>query len=192
MRLGDCLPPEHLARFVVDSVAILISLDHFPRFQSYVMQREERLRQRHTARAHPNQWYRTIDRVHLDLTTQPKLYIPDIKERLHPVLDHGQTYPHHNLYVITSQRWNLEVLGGLLLSDIGHFFVACYGTRMRGGYLRFQAQYLRRICVPDPQDMTPAQQAALIHAFRHYDRTLATKTALEVYQIAEISGEEQR
>ena len=23
MRLGDCLPPDHLARFVVDSVALL-------------------------------------------------------------------------------------------------------------------------------------------------------------------------
>lgn len=35
---------------------------------------------------------------------------------MHPVLDDGQTYPHHNLYFVTSQKWDLRVLGGLLLS----------------------------------------------------------------------------
>ena len=34
------------------------------------------------------------------------------------------------------------------MSSVGQFFVESYGVRMRGGYLRFQAQYLRRIRVP--------------------------------------------
>ena len=49
--------------------------------------------------------------------------------------------------------WDLEVLGGLLISAIGQFFVESYGVRMRGGYFRFQAQYLRRIRVPDPKTL---------------------------------------
>ena len=101
------------------------------------------------------------------LTDKPKLYIADIKNILDPVLDTGETYPHHNLYFIQSDVWNLEVLGGLLISAIGQFFVASYGVRMRGGYFRFQAQYLRRIRVPDPKTLTKAQANALVKAFRN-------------------------
>ncbi len=60
------------------------------------------------------------------------------------MFDHGETYPHHNLYFVQSDGWDLEVLGRLLLSDAAQFFIECYGVRMRGEYLRFQAQHLRR------------------------------------------------
>ena len=33
-------------------------------------------------------------------------------------------------------------------SGIARLFVSLYSTKMRGGYLRFQAQYLRRIRLP--------------------------------------------
>ena len=71
-----------------------------------------------------------------------------------PVLDRGETYPHHNLYYLTSKVWDLEVLGGLLLSRVAQLFIQAYCVRMRGGTLRFQAQYLRRIRVPDPASMS--------------------------------------
>ncbi len=77
------------------------------------------------------------------LTEKPKLYIADIKNLLDPVLDDGETNLHHNLYFIQSDDWDLEVR----TADVNHrqFFVESYGVRMRGGYLRFQAQYLRHI-----------------------------------------------
>jgi adenine-specific DNA-methyltransferase len=138
---------------------------------------------RHTALKSTNGWYKTIDRVTHSLTTKPKLYIADIKEKLDPVLDNGETYPHHNLYFVESDEWNLEVLGGLLISAIGQFFVKSYGVRMRGGYLRFQAQYLRRICLPAPKAISQTDSTTLINAFRNRDRQLATETALKVYGI---------
>jgi hypothetical protein len=166
----------------------LVGLEDFPRLQAYLTEHVERLKQRHTARQHPPHWYRTIDRVNSTLLNKPKLYIADIKEQLSPVLDQGHTYPHHNLYVVQSDQWDLEVLGGLLLSAVGQFFVECYGTRMRGGYLRFQAQYLRRIRVPRPQDLSPAQAASLIQAFRQRNIPLATRTALALYKLQELPG----
>jgi adenine-specific DNA-methyltransferase len=39
------------------------------------------------------------------------------------VLDRGETYPHHNLYFIESDTWDLEVLGGLL--HVGHRAIFC-------------------------------------------------------------------
>ena len=101
------------------------------------------------------------------------------------MLDNGETYPHHNLYFIQSDEWDLEVLGGLLMSAVGQFFVESYGVRMRGGYLRFQAQYLRRIRVPDPKSISEIQAVELKEAFRKRDRVRATRVALQVYGIDE-------
>jgi hypothetical protein len=67
---------------------------------------------------------------------------------------------------------------------IGQFFVECYGVRMRGGYLRFQAQYLRRIRVPKMTDITNSQAAALAAAFHQRDVAAATQVALDVYRIS--------
>lgn len=163
----------------------LVELAGYPRLREYFERHGAALRKRHTAAKNVRGWYKTIDRVTHALAAKPKLYIADIKNALDPVLDHGETYPHHNLYFIESDAWDLEVLGGLLLSTIGQFFVESYGVRMRGGYLRFQAQYLRRIRVPAPTALSLSQSDELRVAFRERDRQRATRVALEVYGIGE-------
>lgn len=42
----------------------------------------------------------------------------------------------------------MHALQAVMRSGIARLFVSLYSTRMRGGYLRFQAQYLRRIRLP--------------------------------------------
>jgi hypothetical protein len=164
----------------------LISLDQYPRFEAYLRPHHDLLAGRHTAKDRSRQWHKTIDRVNLNLLERPKLYIADIKDRLLPTLDLGETYPQHNLYWITSDKWDLRVLGGLLMSAVGEFFIRCYGVRMRGGFLRFQAQYLRRIRVPAPESLTPTLAQTLRDAFDRQDTDLATRAALEAYQIGSI------
>ncbi|MGH9583309.1 MAG: SAM-dependent methyltransferase, partial [Bryobacteraceae bacterium] len=161
----------------------LVNLDSYPKLQNYFTKHEVALKKRHTAAKNVRGWYRTIDRVAHALTDKPKLYIADIKNMLDPVLDRGETYPHHNLYFVQSDEWDLEVLGGLLISAVGQFFVESYGVRMRGGYLRFQAQYLRRIRVPAPEALSKAQSDELKETFCKRDRQRATRAALEVYGI---------
>lgn len=161
----------------------LVDLRTFPRLAAYFSANEDRLRGRDVGKRNAKRWYRTIDRVNHALVQKPKLYIPDIKNRLTPVLDRGETYPHHNLYFVQSDGWDMEVLGGLLLSRVAQFFVECYGVRMRGGYLRFQAQYLRRIRVPRPEVISPDQVERLRCAFRAYDVEAATQVAFDLYGI---------
>ncbi len=161
----------------------LVNLAKYPRLKGYLEEHEARLRGRHVGKKSATGWFRTIDRVDHGLTAKTKLYVADIKDRLLPVIDRGQTYPHHNLYFVQSAGWDHEVLGGLLLSDVAQLFVECYGVRMRGGYLRFQAQYLRRIRVPRPQDVSPTEAEALRRAFQERDREAATETALKLYGI---------
>ena len=149
----------------------------------YLDSRSADVRKRHVAQKYPSHWYRTIDRVEPGLREKDKLVIPDLKAFIQPVLDRGETYPHHGLYFITSEQWDLEVLGGLLLSDIAELFVATYCVKMRGGCYRFQAQYLRRIRVPSLDDLDSALAAELAIAFRTRDRDLASELAATAYGV---------
>jgi hypothetical protein len=165
----------------------LVDLAEYPLLTQHLKPHHELLSSRHTAKKdRAENWHKTIDRVNLGLFKKHKLYIADIKERLLPALDLGKTYPQHNLYWITSETWDIKVLGALLMSAVGEFFIHCYGVRMRGGYLRFQAQYLRRIRVPDPASISPKLADTLRHAFDTQDFELATKAAMEAYQIDKI------
>lgn len=163
----------------------LVDLAAYPRLRAYLEDRRKELQGRNIAQRMPRDWYRTIDRVHHELTTKPKLYFPDMKLTSNPVLDRGETYPHHNLYYLTSKTWDLEVLGGLLLSRVAQLFIEAYCVKMRGGTLRFQAQYLRRIRVPDPDVLTEALCNRLRKAFRARDADAATAAAIEAYGIAD-------
>lgn len=166
----------------------LVDLGDYPRMRSYFERQRAHLQGRHVVQRAPSNWYRTIDPVHHDLTGQPKLYFPDMKLTSHPVLDRGETYPHHNLYYLTSRVWDLEVLGGLLLSRIAQLFIEAYCVRMRGGTLRFQAQYLRRIRVPDPTSLPEDLRERLRQAFRARDSDAATQAAVEAYGIEDAAG----
>jgi adenine-specific DNA-methyltransferase len=75
----------------------------------------------------------------------------------------------------------LEVLGGLLLSDIAELFVATYCVKMRGGCYRFQALYLRRIRVPHLQSIGRGDQDGLRRAFAARDRKRANAIARRAY-----------
>jgi adenine-specific DNA-methyltransferase len=161
----------------------LVSLADYPILASYFYAHSESLRGRNIAARHKADWYRTIDKVTHGLLRRHKLYLPDMKMTAHPVLDRGETYPHHNLYYIVSSSWDLEVLGGLLLSEVAEMFVSSYCVKMRGGTLRFQAQYLRRIRVPDPTTLGPDLCQRLRDAFNKYDRAAATAAALDAYRI---------
>ena len=106
-----------------------------------------------------------------------------MKAHIHPVLEPGGYYPHHNLYYVVSDTWDMEVLGGILLSRIAQAFIEAYCVRMRGGTLRFQAQYLKRIRVPRPDQIDPITQGALRTAFRDRDTDAATLAAADAYGI---------
>jgi hypothetical protein len=108
-----------------------------------------------------------------------------MKATIQPVLDVGH-YPHHNLYWVTSDGWDLAVLGGLLLSGVAQMFIEAYGVKMRGGTLRFQAQYLRKIRVPDPSSIPQKLRGELEQAFATRDARAATKAALAAYGLKEL------
>jgi hypothetical protein len=159
----------------------LVDLDRFPLLRAYFGAHEAALRRRNVAARYADRWFRTIDRVDHDLTARSKLLFPDMKQTMAPVLESGGYYPHHNLYYVVSGEWPLEVLGGLLLSSIAELFVRTYAVKMRGGTLRFQAQYIRRIRVPRLDSIRSDDADALASAFDARDREAASEIAAKLY-----------
>jgi hypothetical protein len=162
----------------------LVNLKDYPQFAKYIEHHGEEIRRRHVSKKNPDNWYRTIDRIYPDLTYQPKLLIPDIKGQAHIVYEEGKLYPHHNLYFVTSTEWDLHALQAILKSRLGQLFIETYSTRMRGGYLRFQAQYLRRIRLPLWSTVSQPMRTTLVAAAKTGDVAACDDAAFELYGLS--------
>jgi hypothetical protein len=162
----------------------LVDLKAYPKLRGYLEARREQIAKRHVAEKAPANWYRTIDRIYPAITYKPKLLIPDIKGEAHIVFEEGKLYPHHNLYYITSDEWDIKALQAVLLSGIARLFVSIYSTRMRGGYMRFQAQYLRRIRVPRWSDVPASARKELIAAAERGDSAACNKAVFKLYGLS--------
>lgn len=161
----------------------LVHLSDYPYLKAYLSKHESLLRKRNVAKR-AKSWYRTIDRIYPALTNTPKLLIPDIKGEANVVLDEGHYYPHHNLYYITSTEWDLHALQAILRSAIARLFFVNYAVKMRGDFLRFQAQYIRRVHLPTWQSLTPEIRERLRQAALKSDWEAANDAASDAYHLS--------
>jgi hypothetical protein len=162
----------------------LVDLEEYPRLRRYLEARREMIAGRHCAQKTPTNWYRTIDRITPSVAARPKLLIPDIKGEAHIVFENGELYPHHNLYYVTSESWDLRALQAVLLSAITRLFVTTYSTKMRGGFMRFQAQYLRRIRIPRWEDVSEPLRRDLAEAAIKRDVKACNEAAFKLYGLS--------
>lgn len=140
----------------------LIDLNQHPKLEYYFNLHKNKMLERNVAKkSNPAKWYKTIDRIYPSLQFKQKLLIPDIKGINHIVKDNGKYYPHHNLYYLLPGNWDIDVLRSVLMSSIVKFFIWSYSVKMRGDFLRYQAQYLRKICLPEFNDLSEQQIISL-------------------------------
>ncbi|MFQ3224082.1 MAG: hypothetical protein ACI8Z5_000325 [Lentimonas sp.] len=165
-----------------DSTA-LVELSDFPKFQTHIEAHRERIEQRHVAKKNPQAWFKTIDRIYPTLTSTPKLVIPDIQGKAQVVYDKGDYYPHHNLYYVVSNDWDLQALQAVLRSNLANAFVATYSLRMRGDFLRFQAQYLRRIRLPQWNTVSNQLKEQLTAVATSDDKPKLNELVRELYNL---------
>jgi hypothetical protein len=164
-----------------DDDGTLVDLNRYPRLKRYIEARREIIAGRNCAKRNPHAWFRTIDRIYPALVREKKLLVPDIKGEANVVYETGRYYPHHNLYYITSAEWDLRALQAVLRSGIARLFVGVYSTQMRGGYLRYQAQYLRRIRLPRWHEVSKDMQEKLKDAARRGDSEECNRVTFELY-----------
>ena len=168
-----------------DDDGSLVDLYKFPKLQAHLEVHRNVIAGRHVAKKSPANWYRTIDRITLLLASTPKLLIPDIKGKAQVVYEDGTLYPHHNLYYVVSSTWDLRALQAVLLSSVVRQFIQAYSTTMRGGFLRFQAQYLRRIRLPLWESIDEPMRARLIDAAIRLDLRMCDAAAAELYGLTD-------
>ncbi|MBU2760262.1 N-6 DNA methylase [Acidithiobacillus sp. RW2] len=162
----------------------LVDLRNYPRLRRYLEARREAIAGRYCAQKTPANWYRTIDRITPALASRPKLLIPDIKGEAHIVFEGGELYPHHNLYYVTSDEWELRPLQAVMLSVVTRLFMATYSTKMQGGFLRFQAQYLRRIRIPQWADVSTVLRTELAEAATKRDFQACNRAVFKLYGLS--------
>lgn len=175
-----------------DASGQLVPLEAYPRFSRYLLEHKDAVTGRHVAQRNPAGWYRTIDRIQPGLLETPKLLVPDIKGEGVFVIDEGQYYPHHNLYFITSDEWDLHALQTVLRSSLTLMVVATYCTRMAGGFLRFQAQYLRRIRLPHWRDVDESLRGRLSAAATTKTQDEIDSPVFELYGLSDVESRRVR
>lgn len=178
---GKIKTSGHFVINTFDKTGQALDLARYPKLKRYLHKHSADIMRRHVAQKNASSWFRTIDRVYPELVSTQKLLIPDIAGANEVVLDNGNFYPHHNLYYITSTAWDMEVLGGLLSSKVALFFIWSYAVRMHGNYLRFQAQYLRKIRLPSPKDIPAGLAKSIKTAFRNRDFAALDKLSMQAY-----------
>ena len=161
----------------------LVDLADYPRLKRYLEARKPDIAGRYVAQKSPANWYRTIDRITPSLAKRPKLLIPDIKGEAQVVFEPGVLYPHHNLYFVVSDTWDLRALQAVLLSRLTRLFIATYSTKMRGGFLRFQAQYLRRVRIPPWDSVAQPLRERLVQAAVNLDLPACDEAVAELYAL---------
>lgn len=153
----------------------LVDLNDYPGLAKYLGE-HPRVKDRNVARRNPTNWHRTIDRVNLTLLDRRLVLLQDMSAEVKPVVAPAGYYPHHNLYFLDphGSAWTPEALAGLLLSNQIRRQVEAHCVLMRGRTLRLQAQYLRRVRVPNPATLDANLLAGLERAYETRDRDLST------------------
>ena len=145
-------------------------LARYPLAAAYFDSHAPKLKARYCARKHPRDWYRTLDRVKYALLKSPKILIPDIQLGGNVALDEsGSYYPHHNVYWITSTKWNLKALCALLRSSFVTSQIRSVSVQMRGGSIRYQAQNLRNVHIPAWSSLSESDVEKLVSAYESND-----------------------
>lgn len=161
----------------------LVDLEKYPLLKKYLKSHESRLRNRYIVRRNTDCWYRTIDKVNRKIIGKELLLIPDMAMDPDPVLVSG-CYPHHNCYWLYSDVWDMKALGGILMSDTVRKFISSKCVKMNGGTLRFQAQYLRMLHIPEYQTIRKETIGNLADAFVSGDRKKASWYTQRAYSEA--------
>lgn len=159
----------------------LADLHQYPRLRNYFEKHADRLKKRYVAKKSPEAWYRTIDKIQAPLLGRSVIMLPDLGMEAKPVI--SSKYPHHGCYWMASDDWDLEVLSGVLMSEAVRRFIDALGVKMRGGTLRFQAQYLRYLHLPDYRKIPEEVKDGLRTAFRQSDKKRADEFSERIFAL---------
>ncbi|MDQ6992688.1 MAG: TaqI-like C-terminal specificity domain-containing protein [Mariprofundus sp.] len=159
----------------------VVNLDDYPKLENYLNSHKELLCKRHVAKKDSAKWFKTIDRVYEDRLKLKKLLIPDISSDPIVIYDEGIYHPNNSIYYICSNDWDLQALRIVLLSNITKMFISTYSTKIAKGYMRFQAQHLRKLHIPTWNSINDGLKKRMVEAGMSDDTASFSRLTYEMY-----------
>ena len=145
----------------------LIDLSNYPKLSNYFNLHKIALLNRHISKKNPTKWYRTIDKIKFSLLGKKKLIIPDTSSNEIILMDKWNYYPHHNLaYITHPNEKQLEILWALLSSDFWKNQMRKAGNLMNWGFIRWQIQNLRKIDLPNIEELPEINKEKIAIAYK--------------------------
>jgi len=163
----------------------VVNLEDYPKLENYLNSHKELLCKRHVAKKDSAKWFKTIDRVYEDRLKLKKLLIPDISSDPVVIYDEGVFHPNNSIYYICSNDWDLQALRIVLLSNITKIFISTYSTKIANGYMRFQAQHLRKLHIPAWNSINDGLKKRMIEAGMSDDTASFSRLTYEMYGLNE-------
>jgi type I restriction-modification system DNA methylase subunit len=120
------------------------NISHYPAIKNHLLKYRPKLE----SRAAKQEWYelqqaQSAYAVYFDA---PKIIYPDIGKELRFALDKSGGYGNDTTFMIPTGDWYLL---GVLNSESVWFYLTKIVAEIRGGYVRFKAQYLQGLPIPD-------------------------------------------
>ena len=161
----------------------MVGIEDYPAVKSYLSQFKKQLTPGIAGgrKAGSYQWYEIQDNTaYYSEFEKPKIVYPDIAVSPQFAYDESGAYGGNTMYIVpTKEMWLL----GLLNSKAVFWFYTKTSTQIRGGFVRFIAQYVSQIPIPT---IKPAQQAPIS---KIVDRILAAKRPDPDADVSELENE---
>ena len=160
-----------------------ITIEDYPAVKSYLTQFKKQLTPGVAGgrKAGNYQWYEIQDNTaYYSEFEKPKIVYPDIAASPQFAYDKSGAYGGNTMYIVpTKEMWLL----GLLNSKAVFWFYTKTSTQIRGGFVRFIAQYVSQIPIPD---IKPAQKARIS---KRVNQILTAKQANPNADVSDLENE---
>jgi adenine-specific DNA-methyltransferase len=166
---------------VFDAEGKVIKLEHFPRIAAYLRKHKRQLQSRAKASNSKN-WWRSIDSLHPDWYSSPKLLVVDVSAIPVIGIDKMGLCAGSGVYQIKSESWPLKDLLVLLSAGILGLFVTASSAGAANGFHRFQKSQLSAVHIPRWDELDPLWKKRFreSHRAKNGERTL--ELVAELYQ----------
>lgn len=146
----------------------LVDLTAYPKLSAHLEAHRAQL----TVRAcvgEPEQWYRSIDKIHLGRVAAPKVLVVGMAKHARIGLDAGGRQHGNALYALTSGSWPVLALRRLLDGGVLELFGVALSPRFSGGTKRFDGHVLSQVHLPSWDRVPIEARAALLDPTTNVD-----------------------
>jgi adenine-specific DNA-methyltransferase len=166
---------------VFDKDGKVVKLSKFPRMAAYLRKNKRKLQSRAKA-SQSKVWWRTIDSLHPNWYTSPKLLVVDVSALPVIGIDTTGYCAGSGVYQIKSDEWPLADLLAFLSAGVLGLFVATLSAGAAAGFHRFQKSQIAAVHMPRWRELNRDWRAKFKAARKEKNGNAILKLVAELYE----------